>query len=373
MDPNLASPFEIARFVKTRGRLGELEVGDEYLVRIPGPWDGPVRVADRTPTTFRLATLDGHMEAGEIEFSVRDEDGTLVIQIESVARSGSTASWLAYGPARLGAEMQLHMWVHFLQRAAVLSGGVPAGPAEVTTIRYPDDRGRLPRATSRRAMRTLDRLHARAPNFTAEALQAHDAKEGWRVDDYVVDLPGEAPGEPEDGGAWQTAVRLAGDYEFADPALIRAVYHPDQPFENRDMLLVGRFLGLRFHLGVRVVATVDGTQEFEGRPARAWGWSYATLEGHLEMGRMDYLVIKFTDTGQVQFRIHAVSRAARVRNPIVRWGFRLFGRRLQVRFARTAQERMAALVAQRSAPRHAAVEQIEVRPADEAGRGSSRS
>ena len=113
------------------------------------------------------------------------------------------------------------------------------------------------------------------------------------------------------------------------------------------MLLEGRFLGLRFLLGVRVVATVDGSQRLDGRPVRAWGWSYATLEGHLEMGRMDFLVVKFTDTGEVQFRIHAVSRSAGVGNPVVRLGFRLFGRGLQLRFARSAGARMNALVRER--------------------------
>ena len=28
---------------------------------MPGPWDGPVRVIDRTPVSFRLATLDGRL------------------------------------------------------------------------------------------------------------------------------------------------------------------------------------------------------------------------------------------------------------------------------------------------------------------------
>jgi hypothetical protein len=46
----------------------------------------------------------------------------------------------------------------------------------------------------------------------------------------------------------------------------------------------------------------------------------------------------------VEFRIHVVSRAARIPNPIVRLGFRLFGRRQQVRFARRACERMACLL-----------------------------
>ena len=347
LDPNLASPFEVARFVKTSGRLGELVTGDEYLVWMPGPWNGPVRVADRTPTSFRLATLRGHMEAGEIEFRARREGGELVIEIESAARSGSLPSWLLYGPLRVGQEIQLHMWVHFLERTGHLSGGVPAGPVEVSTIRFPDDRGEPSRRASRRAMRALDALHARAPNFTAQALEAHDPHEGWRVDDYRVALPPEAPGSPERRGAWVIAVELAGDYEFADPALIHAVYYPGRAFEGRDMLLEGRFLGLRFLLGVRVVATIDEQTTLEGRPARVWGWSYATLEGHLEMGRMDYLVVKFTDSGEVEFRMHAVSRVARIRNPLVRFGFGVFGRGLQRRFARTAAERMRRLVEER--------------------------
>lgn len=46
-----------------------MNVGDEYLVRMPGPWNGPVRVVGRTPTSFRLATLQGHLEAGQLELA----------------------------------------------------------------------------------------------------------------------------------------------------------------------------------------------------------------------------------------------------------------------------------------------------------------
>ena len=46
-----------------------MAVGDEYVVRMPGPWDGPVRVVERTPTAFRFATLEGHLEAGQIRFA----------------------------------------------------------------------------------------------------------------------------------------------------------------------------------------------------------------------------------------------------------------------------------------------------------------
>jgi hypothetical protein len=63
------------------------------------------------------------------------------------------------------------------------------------------------------------------------------------------------------------------------------------------------------------------------------------------MGQIDYEVWKWLDTGEVEFRISAFSRAAHIPNPIVRLGFRVFGRREQVRFARRACERMASLTA----------------------------
>jgi hypothetical protein len=72
-----------------------------------------------------------------------------------------------------------------------------------------------------------------------------------------------------------------------------------------------------------------------------WGWSYRTLQGHLEMGQIDYELWKWLDSGEVEFRIHVVSRAAQISNPVIRLGFRIFGRRQQVRFARRACERMA--------------------------------
>ena len=63
----------VARFDRMGSDGHGAGVGDEYVVRMPGPWDGPVRVVDRTDapqrSSFRLATLDGHLEAGQIEFA----------------------------------------------------------------------------------------------------------------------------------------------------------------------------------------------------------------------------------------------------------------------------------------------------------------
>jgi uncharacterized protein (UPF0548 family) len=200
----------------------------------------------------------------------------------------------------------------------------------------------------RRARRALAALAGKGYNFDPDRADHRTTANGWQVDDYAQQLPPEPPGPPVPGGSFEVARRLVRDYEFADPAIVRVVYATDSPLERRDMLLEGRFWGLRFELGVRVGGLVDEQLVSDGRPLRRWGWSYRTLQGHLEMGQMDYEVRKWLDSGRVEFRIHAVSRPAHVPNPLVRLGFRLFGRRVQRRFARHACLRMARLTAART-------------------------
>ena len=74
-----------------------------------------------------------------------------------------------------------------------------------------------------------------------------------------------------------------------------------------------------------------------------YGWNYRTLEGHLERGQMDQEVRKWLDTGEVEFHIHAFSQPSSDPSPIVRLGFRVFGRHTQVKFYRRACRRMEAL------------------------------
>jgi uncharacterized protein (UPF0548 family) len=129
---NDAAP-EMAVFRKTRGTAVTLRPGDEFIVRMPGPWDGPVRVVRRDESSFRLATLDGHLEAGEIEFRARREGGALHFEIESWARAGDRLSALLYNRVRLAKEIQLNMWSHFCVRAARLAGGRPRGGVTIRT------------------------------------------------------------------------------------------------------------------------------------------------------------------------------------------------------------------------------------------------
>lgn len=343
-DPDRAAPREFASFQKVEGDEGDMRVGDEFVVRMPGPWDGPVRVIEVTSTSFRLHTLHGHLEAGQIAFSARERDGLLMVEIEGWARSGDRLSNLLYSRLRMAKEVQMHMWVSYLERIVELSGGRRRGRLEVSTHHLDQHLFEPVRPMSEATGRALAEMRERPLNFTPGPPGDQAPEHGWHVDRYCTPLPAEPPGDPVPEGSWEIARRLMGEYAFADPAIIRATYDPRRSLEERTMLLEARFHGLRLHIGVRVSGVVDETREQDRRPVRVWGWSYRTLQGHLEAGEMGYEAWKWLDTGEVEFRIHRIVRSADGGNPIVRLGFRLFGRREQVRFARRAGERMAALV-----------------------------
>jgi uncharacterized protein (UPF0548 family) len=189
--------------------------------------------------------------------------------------------------------------------------------------------------------RTVADLRDRGYNFDPRRLRELVAEEHWHHDDRRQALPAEPPGDPLPGGTFERARALMRDYAFADGSAVQAIFEQDAPLEGRDMLLVGRFLGLDFRLGVRVFEVVDERRTEEDRPVQVWGWAYRTLRGHLERGQMSYEVRKWLDSGAVEFRIAAVSHRARVGNPLVRLGFGLLGRREQLKFYRHTCEVMA--------------------------------
>jgi hypothetical protein len=129
---NRAAP-EMAVFRKTRGADRRLQRGDEFVVRMPGPWDGPVRVAHRDATSFLLVTLNGHLEAGEIVFRAAMDNDGLRFEIESWARAGDRLSHLLYNRLRLAKEIQLNLWSHFCIRVAALAGGRPQHGVTIRT------------------------------------------------------------------------------------------------------------------------------------------------------------------------------------------------------------------------------------------------
>ncbi len=166
----------------------------------------------------------------------------------------------------------------------------------------------------------------------------------WHVDSGETAVGHEPPGPPVPGGPWEVACLLVRHYEFAEPRILRAVYLGRDELLGRDMLLEGRFAGLRFYLGVRVTEVIDEDRDDNEARERVWGWSYQTLEGHLEQGRLRYEVIKDLGTGVVVFRVSGYSRQAPIPSPVIRWGFRLFGRWTQQRFYRNVLERMRHMV-----------------------------
>jgi uncharacterized protein (UPF0548 family) len=180
----------------------------------------------------------------------------------------------------------------------------------------------VPLLGSARIQRKLSELERKPLNFDLAWLADASPRNGWSVTDLCQPLPAEPPGMPLEGGSWQIARRLMSGYEFADPSIVRAYYDPEVPLARRNMLLRLQALGVA-HLfaGVRVGEVYERTQQIAGRTAWVWGWNYRTLEGHVEMGQMDWEAWKWLDDGRVEFRVHAVSRAAHIPNPIIRLGF----------------------------------------------------
>jgi uncharacterized protein (UPF0548 family) len=197
-----------------------------------------------------------------------------------------------------------------------------------------------------RAERRLARLRGGDLNFELLPLECYTPERGWHDDALRQRLPGEPPGDPTPGGPWEIARRLVTEYRMADPALVRATWDPGAPLLGRDMLLQLRLHRIvSVHVGVRVTAVWDEDRVVDGREARVFGFEYATLPGHVEAGRMDYQVLKWRDDGAVEFRLHAHSRASEDGPPWIRLGFRLVGRREQVRFYLRCCDRIARLIA----------------------------
>ncbi|ANY10295.1 hypothetical protein AFB00_22290 [Pseudonocardia sp. HH130630-07] len=189
----------------------------------------------------------------------------------------------------------------------------------------------------------LDSLAGRASNIAGlgtDEVPRTDGEDGWHVDHGSALVGTEPPGEPVPGGDWERACSVLLGYQFTDHRRLRGAFRPGDPLLGRDMLLEGRFGPLRFHLGVRVTAVVDEIRD----GARVWGWTYETLHGHLERGRLTYEIVKDLDTGEVRFVIRAFSRPAPIPNPLYRLGFAVFGRAVQIEFYHRAGQRVRDLV-----------------------------
>jgi hypothetical protein len=139
-DLDKVAPTTFSSFQKVAGEKGPIRPGEELTVRMAGPWDGPVRVVDVARDHFWLATLDGHLEAGQIIFRARGADDVehgrlIVFEIESWARSRDRLVNLAYTRLRMAKEIQLHMWTSFLEGVVKTSGGRMTRGIDIETRR----------------------------------------------------------------------------------------------------------------------------------------------------------------------------------------------------------------------------------------------
>lgn len=123
-DPNVIAPSEVLRFERMSGERGRLREGDEVLIRMAGPWNGPVTVTARTPHCIRMAATGGHAQLGQFELRARDEPGGIVLEIQTRERAAGRTFRLLQ---RIGLirRMQSYTWAHMLEDGARLAGGRP--------------------------------------------------------------------------------------------------------------------------------------------------------------------------------------------------------------------------------------------------------
>jgi hypothetical protein len=95
-----------------------------------------VRTIHVDAQSFRFATLDGHLEAGQIEWRAHDTpEGMIAFQVESWARTGDRLSAIAHDRLMMAKEVQLHMWSSVIERVAMYAGGQLARGIDVETRR----------------------------------------------------------------------------------------------------------------------------------------------------------------------------------------------------------------------------------------------
>lgn len=357
-DINRCCPTEMANFEKTKGSENRLAVGDEFFIHLTGPWNGPIRVIESKATSFSFITLEGHLEAGEIQFRVVDHPirrDAYRFEIRSWSRSKDKVVDFAYDTVPLVKTAQAQMWVYFCKQVVDLSEGELIGDIQVITEQtdyHPPTKAMTKsnqkNPTWKQYESRLNQLREAQLNYDLSQSENFTKVNGWNVDDYRTALPPESPGDPTKGGSWELAKAVLYNYEFPDPDLIEGIFIPDDPLDKRVMVLKAKFLFFSFYFGVRIARVVDEYREEEGRgKAKVWGYSYQTLEGHWEMGEILFEVWKFLQSGEVEFRIHAYSKTGIIPNPFYRLGFRFFGRTLQIRFSQQALKRVNQFVVTR--------------------------
>jgi hypothetical protein len=95
----------------------------------------------------------------------------------------------------------------------------------------------------------LQRLRQTDRNFDPRDVDAAQPERHWRVDRYRCELVAEPPGDPVRGCPWSIACDLNASYSFVDPSIVRSIFDPSEPLEDRTLLLEVHFGLAQYTLG----------------------------------------------------------------------------------------------------------------------------
>lgn len=197
----------------------------------------------------------------------------------------------------------------------------------------------------------LARARHGSNNFSVPA-ERMNPEHGWNHVHSEATIAQEPLGGPVAEGAFFRARRSLELLEFSDPRVVVGHFDEREPLLGRTVLLELRPIGLRFLCPVRIAAVLDEQDGYQTR----FGFSFETLDGHVESGREWFTLTKNHDTGEVRFRIEAFWRAGQFPNWWSYLGFQLMGRRYQRAWHLLAHERLRALVRREEpAPAHGPV------------------
>ena len=140
--------------------------------------------------------------------------------------------------------------------------------------------------------------------------------------------------EPEGDDRFTRARVALANYQFSDPAIVRAHFDPTEPLLGRCMLLEIQVLGLHYLCPV----VVNRVREAPG----VFGFRYDTLDGHIESG-VEWFLLTKNDRGNIRFRVEARWRKGQFPNWWSRTGFTSLSGYYQRKWHRRAQQRLALL------------------------------
>ncbi|MDF1502870.1 complex I NDUFA9 subunit family protein [Roseisolibacter sp. H3M3-2] len=98
-----------------------LAEGQTVTMALPLRGNVQVRVAELTPRTLTLQTVEGHPLAGAVRFSADPHDGALRFEVCVVERAANVFDWVAM--AALGSRLQKATWRDIVQAMVDASGG----------------------------------------------------------------------------------------------------------------------------------------------------------------------------------------------------------------------------------------------------------